>query len=185
MVSPSIAEDAGNYRLAGTIETRGGAWLAVLELPGGEQKLLASGDSVPGGMVMEIGATWLRLVDKAGELILTLEGDGTYVRRHTADAGFADVEASTQLQRNLENLQQDADDPDQLTRDLNRLLQIPDHGEIVAIDDLPVESSGRALELVLRSLGENHAVRLEVSGVDGFDAVYLTPGKPLPGTRDK
>ena len=175
MVSSAAADDTTEYRLAGTMHTGVGEWLAILELPGGEQRLLSSGDSIPGGEVVEIGATWLRLVDTEGEQTLSLEGDGSHAQRHSTDAGFADVNASSLLQQNLKRLGESVDDPGQLTRDLNRLLQIPGDGKIAAIDDHPVESSEESLELLLRSLGENHPVRIEVSGVEGFDAVYLTP----------
>jgi hypothetical protein len=167
------------------MHTGAGEWLAILELPGGEQRLLGSGDSIPGGEVVEIGATWLKLVDTEGELTLSLKGDDSHPWPHTADAGFADVRASAQLATSLEKLAKTGNDPDQITKDLDKLLQIPRDGRIVAIDHHPVESSEQSLKLLLRSLGESHPVRIEVSGVEGFDAVYLMPPQELTNTENQ
>lgn len=185
MVSPAVADDKTEYRLAGTMHTGVGEWLAILELPGGEQRLLGSGDSIPGGEVVEIGATWLRLVDTEGELTLSLKGDGSHARRNVPDAMFVTVDASAPLTRSLEKLARSGSDPGQMTKDLRRLLQIPGDGEIAAIDHHPVESSEQGLELLLRSMGENHPVRIEVSGVEGFDAVYLTPLQAIVDTENQ
>ena len=172
---PAVADDTTEYRLAGTMQTAVDEWLAVLELPGGEQRLLRVGDAIPGGEVVEIDAAWLRLRVRDDLLTLALEGDASHANQHIPDAMFLTSQASISLQDALKRLRAGAGNASQLAEDISRVLQIPDGGEIDAIDDHPVESSAQSLELLLRSLGENRPVRIEVSGVEGFDAVYLTP----------
>lgn len=182
---PALAGESRDYRLAGTMNTDSGEWLAVLELPGGEQRLLSSGDSIPGGEVLEIGANWLKLTDDDGGLTLLLEGDPSDVDYRGPDAEFVSVNASALLLNALSELKESDGDASELERDIRRLLRIPGSGQIATIDDRPVDSTTQALELLMRSLNAARPVRVEVSGVEGFDAVYLMPLPEAPDSNEE
>jgi len=179
----SIADESNEYRLAGTINTGEKGWLAVLELPDGEQLLLNKGDTIPGGQVLDIGDAWLTLRDAQGELTLGLESGERAGAFGELPSPFINLQASEPLRDALDTLGQTAKDEEQLAIGISELLNISGKGRIASIDDLPVTSAKHSLQLLKKSLSADHAVRIAVSGIEGFDAVYLTPAPPPDDTH--
>lgn len=174
----SVAGETNDYRLAGTVDSGVRGWLAVLELPGGEQRLLKQGDAIPGGEILDIGDEWIKLSDWDGEQTLRLEGDVSYVVTDEPMPMLITLEASASLRETLNQLDGSKNKEQKLAADISKLLQIPEEGQIASINDRPASSVKHGLQLLKQSLVANHPVRIEVSGVEGFDAVYLMPAQP-------
>ena len=175
----SLADEPNGYRLSGTINAGEKGWFAVLELPDGEQLLLNKGDSIPGGQVLDIGDAWLTLRDAQGELTLGLESGEREAAFGELPSPFINLQASESLRDALNELGQTANDEQQLALGISELLKISAKGRVASIDDSPVSSAKHSLALLKRSLSADHPVRIAVTGIEGFDAVYLTPA-PLP-----
>ena len=174
----SIADEPDEYRLAGTVNAGEKGWLAVLELPGGEQLLLNKGDKIPGGQVVDIGDAWMTLRDTQGELTLSLESGERAAAFGELPSPFINLEASESLSDALNALGRTAKDEEELAAGISELLSISGKGRIASIDDLPVSSAKHSLQLLKQSLSADHPVRIAVSGIEGFDAVYLNPAPP-------
>jgi len=174
----SLADEPNEYRLAGTIDAGEKGWLAVLELPDGEQLLLNKGDNIPGGQVLDIGDAWLTLRDAQGELTLGLESGERDAAFGELPSPFINLQASKPLREALDTLDQTVKDEEQLAIGISELLNISGKGRIASIDDLPVTSAKHSLQLLKKSLSADHPVRIAVTGIEGFDAVYLTPVPP-------
>lgn len=179
----SMADEADEYRLAGTIDAGEKGWLAVLELPDGEQRLLNKGDTIPGGEILDIGKGWITLRDQQGELALSLESSGSHAAFGEVPPEFVNLQASESLRKELDTLGQSTQKEERLAAGISKLLQIPEKGKITSIDDLPVRSANHSLLLLKKTLVADHPVRIAVSGVDGFDAVYLMPAPPADNSN--
>lgn len=171
----SSASEPDRYRLAGTIDTGDRGWLAILELSDGEQLMVGTGDSIPGGEVLAVGDKWLRLLDQDGEVVLSLEGGDARARIANDGPEFVNLNVSEDLRRGLDELARSDKTNEQLARDINRLLQIPTRGRIESINDHPVSDAKRGLQLLRASILDSNVMRIEVGGVEGFEAVYLMP----------
>ena len=178
-----MAGEPDDYRLAGTIDAGERGWLAVLELPGGEQRLLNKGDTIPGGEILDIGSDWIRLRGDQGELTLSLEFDERDVAFGELPSPIISLQVSNSLRDALNALDQTARNEEQLAVGISEILNISEKGQITSIDDLPVSSVKHSLHLLKKSLVSDHPVRIAVSGIEGFDAVYLTPAPPPENTN--
>lgn len=166
------------YRLAGTLDAGPRGWLAVLEMPNGEQQLLKKGDSINGAQVIDIGDEQVKLRRDGEVLILSLEGGESDLSYGDLPPEFFNLEASDALRATLDELGRTAKSDEQLATRIRDLLQIPGDGRIATIDDQPVTSVKHGVKLLKQSMIADHPVRVAVTGVEGFDAVYVMPQAP-------
>jgi len=178
LAAPALADETGDYRLAGTINAGERGWLAVLEVADGEQYVLSKGEIFPGGEVLEIGDKWLRLKGPQGEVILSLEGGAPGMAGGAPPPELLMLEISESLKAQLNDLGASAKSEDELTRGISELLQIPAAGRVASVDDQPVNSAKHSLQLLQRSFVAGSPVRIEVSGIEGLHSVYLMPAPP-------
>ena len=139
----------------------------------------------PGGEILDIGSEWIKLRDEHGEQTLRLEGDTSYVVTGEPMPMLITLEASASLRETLNKLDGSKSKEQRLAADISKLLQIPEEGQIASINDRPASSVKQSLQLLKQSLVANHPVRIEVSGVEGFDAVYLMPAQPPQQPNNK
>ena len=195
------AQDWDAYRVAGTLTSSDGRRMAIVELPGEKSSLVAEGDAVGEGYVVEISAEWLLIggLDE-GELRLPLRGGaGTFL---TAAEEYRDLVVQAEDQENVHTRVVDAvrllaaverlaEAPDgvsveELTREfdntLRQLLALPADARVVDVDHQPIASSSEALELIRNVLVESpgNVLTLTLEGADGgMGRVYVSSDRTM------
>lgn len=206
LLLPSIAMTAAGkgYRLAGVLAV-GPDYLAILELPGGEQQLVRKGSTLEdGARVVLVEASRLRIAQAGGSTVeLNLDGsgdpvqvpvalgvvqeqtdhEGALIRRvdpaafsaSAAQSGNATVAASGSTP--TRNGRKDA--AAETGRRLAPILNLPTDSRVVAINEQPVRSADQAIRLIEQSFAENTAPRLNITSAAGDESrVYLSTAEP-------
>lgn len=203
-VLPSAALLAGTtdgYRLAGIIAA-GEDYLAVLELPGGEQVLVRRGSTVAGGgRVVLLDAERLRIALPDHVLDLALDrslhapmvpaglgvvqeqmDDGNVLIRRVDPEAFgssvARSRAATTPAPGTPAGTKPADPAAEAGRRLAPILNLPPDSRIVAVNEQPVRSADRAIALIEQSLAEGVSPRLNITDAGGESRVYMSPAAP-------
>ena len=65
--------------------------------------------------------------------------------------------------------------PESLREQLDSLLEVPEGGQIVAVNDVPVQTPEEVIHALAARLGETSSVRLTVSGAGALGTIVLTP----------
>jgi hypothetical protein len=194
-----LAGTADGYRLAGIIAV-GQDYLAVLEVPGGEQLLVRQGSTVSGGArVVLLDAQRLRLAlpDRVLDLALdrSLNGpvipaglgvvqeqmdDGNVmIRRVDPEAFGQSVARSAPSGKPPTGTRARAADPaTEAGRRLAPVLNLPADSRLVAVNEQPVRTAERAIALIEQSLADGVSPRLNIAGAGGESRVYLSPTEP-------
>jgi hypothetical protein len=201
------AADSGGYRLAGIIAA-GPDYLAILELPGGQQQVVRAGSSIEGGArVVAVDARNLRLQIPGRTLDLALDGSGAapfvppglgvvqvqsdvdnvMVRRVDTEAFSNSVARSTAAPAPPAAGTAPPPRTDPATeagRRLAPVLNLPPDSRITAVNEQPVRSAEQAIRLLEDSLQAGVSPRLDVQSAGGPARVYLSPERddapPLP-----
>lgn len=194
-----LAGTADGYRLAGIIAVADD-YLAVLELPGGEQVLVRRGSVVEGaGRVVLLDAERLRLAlpDHTLDLALDrslndpvvpaglgvvqdqLDDGNVLIRRVDPEAFGESVARSSHAAKPPPGTKAMARDPTvEAGRRLSPILNLPPDSRLVAVNESPVRSAGQAIALIERSLADGVSPRLNITGAGGESRVYLSPTEP-------
>lgn len=194
-----LAGAAGGYRLAGIIAV-GDDYLAVLELPGGEQVLVRRGSVIEGGgRIVLLDTERLRLALPDHTLDLALDGslngpvipaglgvvqeqldDGNVlIRRVDPEAFGQSVARSTPAVQASPSTKSKASDPTaEAGRGLAAILNLPPDSRLIAVNERPVRSAGQAIALIEQSLADGVSPRLNITGAGGESRVYLSPTEP-------
>lgn len=193
-----LAGTADGYRLAGIIAVADD-YLAVLELPGGEQVLVRRGSVVEGaGRVVLLDAERLRLALPDHTLDLALDrslndpvvpaglgvvqdqlDDGNVLIRRVDPEAFGESVARSSHAAKPPGTKAKARDPTvEAGRRLAPILNLPPDSRLVAVNESPVRSAGQAIALIERSLADGVSPRLNITGAGGESRVYLSPTEP-------
>lgn len=206
LLLPSIAMAAGGkgYRLAGVLAV-GPDYLAILELPGGEQQLVRTGSTLDGGArVLLVEASRLRIAQSGGGTIeLKLDGsdgpvqlplalgvvqeqtdqEGALIRRvdpaafsaSTAQSGKSPV--GTTGPAPTRNGRRDP--ATEIGQRLAPILNLPSDSRVVSVNEQKVRSAEQAIQLIEQSFRENTAPRLNITSAAGDESrVYLSAVEP-------
>jgi len=199
---PSAAPLAGTtdgYRLAGIIAA-GEDYLAVLELPGGEQVLVRRGSTVAGGgRIVLLDAERLRLALPDHVLDLALDrslnapmvpaglgvvqeqmDEGNVLIRRVDPTAFGSSVARSRAAAapGTPATTKPADPAAEAGRRLAPILNLPPDSRIVAVNEQPVRSADRAIALIEQSLAEGVSPRLNITDAGGESRVYMSPAEP-------
>ena len=198
----SIAAAAGGdgYRLAGVLAV-GPDYLAILELPGGQQQLVRQGSTLDDGTrVVAVKADGLRMVQAGRTIELNLDGSGgpaqvpvalgvvqeqsdndrVLVRRVDAEAFSASAAQAGKAASGSTPSRNGRGDPAaEIGRRLAPILNLPADSRVVAVNELPVRSAEQAIQLIEQSFNENTAPRLNLTSAAGDESrVYLSAAPP-------
>jgi len=203
LLLPSSVSAAGGkgYRLAGVLAV-GPDYLAILELPGGQQQLVREGSTLDdGGRVVLVEASRLRIAAAGVNFELNLDGSGApaqvpvglgvvqeqsdndriLVRRVDAEAFSSSVAQSGKEPGKT------ASAPAAKSRDaaaetgqrLAPILNLPPDSRVVQVNEQPVRSAEQAIRLIEQSFAENTAPRLNITSAAGDESrVYLSVATP-------
>ena len=201
---PSAALLAGTgdgYRLAGIIAV-GEDYLAVLELPGGEQVLVRRGSAVAGGgRIVLLDAERLRIAlpDQVVDLALDrslnapvvpdglgvvqeqMDDGNVLIRRVDPEAFGSSVARSRPAgapTAGTASKVEPADPAGEAGRRLAPILNLPPDSRIVAVNEQPVRSADQAIALIEQSLAAGVSPRLNITGAGGESRVYMSPAEP-------
>ena len=204
LLLPSLAAAAGanGYRLAGVLAV-GPEYLAILELPGGDQQLVRKGSNLEGGgQVVLVDAQRLRIALAGRTIELNLDGSGApaqvpvalgVVQEQTDNdrvlVRSLDTEAlSAALARPPKAMAKDGVSPSsQVKKDpaaetgrrLAPILNLPADSRVVMVNEQPVRSADQAIQLIEQSFKDNMAPRLNITSAAGDESrVYLTAAQP-------
>lgn len=204
LLLPSLAAAAGakGYRLAGVLAV-GPEYLAILELPGGDQQLVRKGSDVEGGgQVVLVDASRLRIALAGGTIELNLDGSDApaqvpmalgVVQEQTDNdrvlVRSLDTEAfSAALTRPTNSSAKQAVPPTSKVRKdpaaetgrrLAPILNLPADSRVVMVNEQPVRSADEAIQLIEQSFKDNMAPRLNITSAAGDESrVYLTAAQP-------
>jgi len=200
---PSFVFAAGGngYRLAGVLAV-GPDYLAILELPGGQQQLVREGSTLDdGGRVVLVEASRLRIAAAGGTFELNLDGSGApaqvpvalgvvqeqsdndriLVRRVDAEAFSSSVAQSGKAQAKTASApaSKSRDAAAETGRRLAPILNLPPDSRVVQVNEQPVRSAEQAIRLIEQSFSENTAPRLNITSAAGDESrVYLSVAGP-------
>jgi hypothetical protein len=204
LLLPSLAAAAGadGYRLAGVLAV-GPEYLAILELPGGDQQLVRKGSTLEGGgQVVLVDAHRLRIALSGRTIELNLDGSGApaqvplalgVVQEQTDNdrtlVRSLDTEAfSDALARSTKSTTTPAVQPtSKVTKDpaaetgrrLAPILNLPADSRVVMVNEQPVRSADQAIRLIEQAFQNNETPRLNVSSASGEESrVYLMAAQP-------
>lgn len=204
LLLPSLAAAAGanGYRLAGVLAV-GPEYMAILELPGGDQQLVRKGSSLEGGgQVVLVDAQRLRIALAGRTIELNLDGSGApaqvpvalgVVQEQTDNERILvrslDTEAfSDALARPTNSKAKQAAPPSSKVRKdpaaeagrrLAPILNLPADSRVVTVNEQSVRSADQAIRLIEQSFQNNETPRLNVSSAAGDESrVYLTAAQP-------
>jgi hypothetical protein len=204
LVLPSavlLAGTADGYRLAGIIAV-GEDYLAVLELPGGEQVLVRRGSEIAGGgRIQLLDADRMRIALPDHVLDLALDrsltapvvpaglgvvqeqtDDGNVlIRRVDPEAFGSSVAQSRAAARPAPGTPATGKRPDpaaEAGRRLAPILNLPPDSRIVAVNEHTVRSADQAVALIEQSLAAGVSPRLNITGAAGESRVYMSPATP-------
>lgn len=196
------AADGKGYRLAGVLAV-GPDYLAILELPGGEQQLVRTGTELEGGArVVLVEASRLRIAQSVGSTIeLNLDGsggpaqlplalgvvqeqtdhEGALIRRVDPAAFSASAARSvnTPVAGSTPSRNGKRDPAAEIGRRLAPVLNLPIDSRVVAVNEQSVRTADQAIRLIEQSFQENTAPRLNITSAAGDDSrVYLSASEP-------
>jgi hypothetical protein len=198
MVAAAVAD---GYRLAGILAV-GPDYLAILELPGGQQQLVRKGNTLDGGgQVVLVDASRLRIALPGRTIELSLDGSGApaqvpvalgvvqeqsdnervLVRRVDSEAFSASVAQSQKAPaKPAAAPSSKARDPAaEAGRRLAPILNLPPDSRVVQVNEQPVRSAEQAIRLIEQSFQENTAPRLNITSAAGDESrVYLSASEP-------
>jgi hypothetical protein len=194
---------AGNngYRLAGVLAV-GPDYLAILELPGGQQQLVREGSTLDdGGRVVLVEASRLRIKGAGGTFELNLDGSGApaqvpvalgvvqeqsdndhvLVRSVDAKAFSASVAESRKAPVKTTSAPpaKGRDAAAETGRRLAPILNLPPDSRVMQVNEQPVRSAEQAIRLIEQSFAENTSPRLNITSAAGGESrVYLSVAGP-------
>lgn len=200
--SIATAATGNGYRLAGVLAV-GPDYLAILELPGGDQQLVRQGVTLDdGGRIVLVDASRLR-IERAGRTIeLNLDGtdapaqvpvalgvvqeqtdnDRTLVRSLDTEAfsaALARPSKPTAKSASPSSSKVRNDPAAEVGRRLAPILNLPVDSRVVMVNDQPVRSADQAIRLIEQSFQNNETPRLNIMSADGGESrVYLTAAQP-------
>jgi hypothetical protein len=200
--SMATAATGDGFRLAGVLAV-GPEYLAILELPGGEQQLVRKGSTLDdGGRIVLVDASRLR-IELAGRTIeLNLDGTGDpaqvpvalgvvqeqsdndriMVRSLDAEAfsaALAQPAKPTAKSAVPPSSKVRKDPAAEVGRRLAPILNLPIDSRVVMVNDQPVRSADQAIRLIEQSFQNNETPRLNVTSAAGDESrVYLTAAQP-------
>ncbi len=204
LLSSSLATAAtGNgYRLAGVLAV-GPDYMAILELPGGDQQLVRQGSTLDdGGRIVLVDASRLR-IQRAGRTIeLNLDGtdapaqvpvalgvvqeqtDNDRIQVRSLDteafsAALAQPSKPTAKSAALPSSKARRDPAAEVGRRLAPIINLPGDSRVVMVNEQPVRSADQAIRLIEQSFQNNETPRLNVTSAAGDESrVYLTAAQP-------
>lgn len=194
----ALASGGNGYRLAGVLAV-GPDYLAILELPGGQQQLVREGSTLDdGGRVILVEASRLRIAGAGGTIELNLDGSGApaqvpvalgvvqeqsdndrvLVRRVDAEAFSASVTQSSKAPAKTASAKS-RDAAAETGRRLAPILNLPPDSRVMQVNEQPVRSAEQAIRLIEQSFAENTAPRLNITSAAGDESrVYLSVSEP-------
>jgi hypothetical protein len=200
LLLPSLvfASGGNGYRLAGVLAV-GPDYLAILELPGGQQQLVREGSTLDdGGRVVLVEASRLRIALAGRTVELNLDGssapaevpmalgvvqeqsdnDRVMIRRVDAEAFSASV-AQSKTTPAKSPAAKNRDAAAETGRRLAPILNLPPDSRVMQVNEQPVRSAEQAIRLIEQSFAENTAPRLNITSAAGEESrVYLSVAGP-------
>lgn len=202
LLLPSIAmaTDGKGYRLAGVLAV-GPDYLAILELPGGEQQLVRTGSELEGGArVVLVDASRLRIAQSGGRTVeLNLDGsgdpaqlplalgvvqeqtdhEGALIRRVDTAAFSASTAQSGKTSGSAPTRNGRRDPATEIGQRLAPILNLPSDSRVVSVNEQKVRSAEQAIQLIEQSFQENTSPRLNITNAAGDESrVYLSAAQP-------
>jgi hypothetical protein len=198
--SVAMAAGGDGYRLAGVLAV-GPDYLAILELPGGQQQLVRQGAVLEDGTrVVAVKADRLRIVQAGRTVELNLDGAGgpaqvpaalgvvqeqsdtdrVMVRSVDAEAFSASAAQAGKAATGSTPSRNGRGDPAaEIGRRLAPILNLPTDSRVVAVNEQPVRSAEEAIRLIEQSFSTNTAPRLNITSAAGDESrVYLSAAQP-------
>jgi hypothetical protein len=193
-----------NYRLAGIVGAAGEGALALIELPGGRQRLFREGDTLGDGRIREITAAGVRVELGHDDLLLRLRGKPILVASARDQAAAAadetepaSADAESEVAHEGERNQQlstsevtrllasarnadparavaQSDSAETLSGQLNETLELPTDAHITAVDQLDVSTPQEAIEALASRLDQSGSARLTISAEGTVETIVLT-----------
>jgi hypothetical protein len=202
IASMATAATGNGYRLAGVLAV-GPEYLAILELPGGDQQLVRQGNTLDdGGRIVLVDASRLR-IELAGRTIeLNLDGTGAPAQvpvtlgvlqeqtdndrilvrsldTEAFSAALARTPKSTATSTAPPSSKVRKDPAAEAGRRLAPILNLPIDSRVVMVNEQPVRSAEQAIRLIEQSFAENTAPRLNITSAAGDESrVYLMAAQP-------
>jgi len=204
LLLPSMAAAAGTdgYRLAGILAV-GPDYLAILELPGGQQQLVRKGNTLEdGGRIVLVDASRLRIAHAGRTVELNLDGSGAPAQvpvalgvvqeqtdndrvlvRSLDTEAFSDALARSPKSTTTPAVQPSSkvrrDPAAETGRRLAPILNLPADSRVVMVNEQPVRSADQAIRMIEQAFENNETPRLNVTSATGDESrVYLTAAQP-------
>lgn len=162
------------YRVAGIIAPADTAWLAVIELPSGEQRLVRVGDAIGEAKVLRISKGEVLLEFKDGTRLLQLASvESAPPSNPVAPRGIL---ASTFREsiREMHDLADSGELPGLVDMD-----QLPSDMRIVSINGKAMSSLAQGLELIRDAVNANQLIRLTLEEGSMLPVIYLRVGEAV------
>ena len=179
------AAASSEFRLSGTMSYGEGQWLAMVELPSGEQRLVKVSEPLAGGTVVAIGDRVVRVRFADGEKVYVLENGRTIATwaaaQVPADAPIiASREIGADFLKALDEVERQfgKSGPNVVRAELNKVLGIPPTSRVKAVNQFPMQSDTQVIATVRREARARNAVHLFLEDSPQLTEVYLLPEQP-------
>ena len=162
------------YRLAGTIALGDGGFLAMIEMPTGEQRIFHVGDAFESGVVVRITDLEARIELPGEEWILALAGETSAAAVATpAGPVVASLELSDQHLKSVQALREKRER--KLVSEFSERLALPQglQVQLVRVAQQEFESLADALPAMQKALARGEAPHLFFEPGSGLDELYL------------
>ena len=179
------AAAASEFRLAGTMSYGQGQWLAMVELPSGQQRLVKVNEPLAGGTVVAIGDRVVRVRFADGDKVYVLENGKTIATwaavQAPADAPIiASREIGADFLKALDEVERRfaKAEPRVLRAELHKVLGIPPTSRVKAVNQFPMQSDAQVIGTVRRAARARYSVHLFLDDSPQLTEVYLLPEQP-------
>ncbi len=178
----------GDYRLAGTVALGDGEFLALIEGPTGEQRIVHEGDAFEDGTVTLVTGSQVRIEMAEDSLILSLAGKEPGIEAETPPGpAIAGLYLSQRQLKWLQGLQ--AADEDRLRSAFFEGLALPQGLQLrhISVAQQEYSSLGAALPAIRKAFTRGEIPHLFFESGGGLDEVYLIAtadsGEPREGIQ--
>jgi hypothetical protein len=160
------------YRVAGIIAPTDTGWLAVIELPTGEQRLVRVGDEVGEAKVLHISKGEVLLEFKDGTRLLQLASAESAPRSKGLEPAGVLANSFRDSIQESHDLADSGELPGLVDMD-----QLPSDMRIVSINGQAVSSVAQGLDLIRNAINNDHLIRLTLEEGAMLPVLYLRPGE--------
>jgi hypothetical protein len=160
------------YRVAGIIVPADTAWLAVIELPTGEQRLARVGDVVGEAKVLYISKGEVLLEFKDGTRLLQLASAESDMPSKVVKPRGILANSFRESIREADDLADSGELPGLVDMD-----QLPADMRIVDINGKAMPSLAEGLKIIRDAINNNRRIRLTLEEGSMLPVIYLRPGE--------